>query len=126
MDVNNSMLENSNTFQKSSEFKDKSKKGKKSNMKAFKMNQVEITCENEPKNKYNITSEEFAIHIIDCDSCLKNLFLTQAKRKEKESELLLDNKKNKKRYKKRKKDNNVNNSMEQGYKIDTADNSGCK
>ena len=81
----------------------KSRKDKKSGTKQFKMNQIEITCENEPKTKYNITSEEFAIHIIDCDSCLKNLFINQAKRKDKESELLLENKKSKKsRHKKSK------------------------
>ena len=124
MDANNSMIANNNTMHKSSKIKDKSRKDKKSGTKPFKMNQIEITCENEPKTKYNITSEEFAIHIIDCDSCLKNLFLNQAKRKEKESELLLENKKSKRsKHKKSRKDNNINNSMEQGYKVDTADNS---
>ena len=110
MDANNSMLANTNSIQNMSDSFNKSKKSKKSNIKTPKINQIEITCEKEPKIKYNITTEEFAIHIIDCDSCLKKLFLSQAKRKEKESELLLENKHKKKKLKNVKRnDKNINN-----------------
>ena len=88
MDINNSMLGNSSN--KKSDHINKSKKAKKSRINNAKIIQMEITCEKEPKTKYDIYSEEFAIHIIDCDDCLKKLFLSQAQRKEKESELLLD------------------------------------
>ena len=52
MDANNSIIANNNTMHKSSKIKDKSRKDKKSGTKPFKMNQIEITCENEPKTKY--------------------------------------------------------------------------
>ena len=73
MDINNSMLEKPEEFHKNLENKENHKKAKKSGIKSNNINKIEITCDKEPKSKYNINSEEFAIHIIDCDSCLKKL-----------------------------------------------------
>ena len=123
--INNSMINNTNPNKKKSEHMTKSKKSRKENIKEQKLIKTEITCEKEPKKKYNITSEEFAIHIIDCDECLKKLFLSQAKRKEKEAELLLEksHKRNKKKKKNINDNDNINNSMARKYQEDTADNS---
>ena len=124
MDFNNSMIFNPNSTEEKSSNSTKRKKGKKNIETNTKINsKQEITCQKETKKTYNITSEEFAIHIIDCTECLKQLFLDQAKIKEKESELLLE-KKNKKKKKNISGDKNIiNNSMDKGCIIDTADNS---
>ena len=114
--INNTMLNDSNSTKKDSRKSDKSSsfsistsksilKGKSSKLPKFK-----IQCKNESGKKFELNSEELAIHIITCDSCLKELLLYQA-RQEKLGADILNDKKGKKKKSKRKRD--VNNSMQE-------------
>ena len=118
MDTNNSMVNNSMFDESSSKNKD-SKKHDKTNMSNIskskiksKSSKYKIECKNDPEQKYEINSEEFAIHIISCENCLKELFLYQARQERKAKELLNDINKNKKKQKKRKKADIINSISE--------------
>lgn len=121
MDENNYMVNNkapnmgeSTYSNKESERKnnsDYSMKGSKSkiNLKS-KTSQVEISCKYNTNKKFQLNTEELAIHILSCDDCLKELLLHQARQKKLEMELL-NNKSGRKKYNKTNKKLDVNNSM---------------
>ena len=119
MDINNSMAQNNNSFKSSKKKQKTSVKSKKSLTKNTPVIKSEITCEKDTKTKFDISSEEFSIHIIDCDDCLKKLFLRQAKMQEKQSELLLEKTHKKKKNKNKRGD--LNNSMEVNLNKNTHD-----
>ena len=115
MEVNNSMInpgldESNQTFRDSRSEENSnismtlSKTKVKEKTKTPKGKKFKIECVN-TKEKFEINSEEFTIHIITCDDCLKQLLLDQARQEKYESQVLNDrndkSKKNKKKGKKR-------------------------
>ena len=90
---------------------DYSMKGSKSKIKLnSKTSKDEISCKYNTNKKFQLSTEELAIHILSCDDCLKELLLYQARQKKLEMELL-NNKSGRKNYYKRNKKFDVNNSM---------------
>ena len=115
MEANNSMInpelnESSQTFKDSRTEENSnismtlSKTKMKEKTKTPKGKKFKIECANNPELKFEINSEEFTIHIITCDDCLKQLLLNQARLEKYESQVLNDrNNKSKKNKKKGKK-----------------------
>ena len=116
MEANNSMISHSSINSKSNSrsneqssnitmsmsvasIKSKNKKTKKPKGQTFS-----IVCKKDPNITFGQIDEEFSVHIIKCDDCLKEFLLYQARKEKLGSEILNDKKEDKKKsIKKRKK-----------------------